>query len=181
MDPLPRILYHGTTTHLAKEIKAHGLQPRDGQGPFLTSDPKRARGYAVRASCLALAQADPTCDLAHLPPAVLVVATVPATALLRDLAHAGDYWLAAPTAAKLRLERFDARPFIASPSEAQTYARRMREAQAAEDRYGPMRRRHAEGKGLGDEPPARRKPEAKLDPGTPWGLGTRPNLGKPLG
>ena len=107
---------------------------------------------------------------------MLVVATVPATALLRDPAHAGDYLLRDPKAATVRLETFDARPYITSVSECQMFARRMREAQATEDQYGAVRLGLADGK---PKQPKRPRP-AKLDPGTPLGLGTRPNLGKPL-
>ncbi|MET0306299.1 MAG: hypothetical protein ABW196_08730 [Solirubrobacterales bacterium] len=178
MDALPRILYHGTTAHLAAAIKAHGLQPRDGQGPFLTGDPKRARGYAVRASCLALVDADPDADLASLPPALLVVVTTPSTALLRDPAHAGDYWLTDPNAATVRLETFDARPWIASPSDARTYARYMLKARAMEDRHGAARQRAAEGRPLADEPqPASRR--TLLDQARPPDI-RPPDLGKPL-
>ena len=148
------------------------MQPRDGCGPFLSGDPKRARGYAVRASCLALVDADPDADLANLPPALLVVVTAPRAALLRDPAHAGDYWLTDHRAATVRLETFDARPWIASPSEAATYAHYMLKARAMEDRHGAARRRAAEGRPLRDEPPASRRPlAAEARP---------PDLGTPL-
>ena len=161
MDPLPRILYHGSTAHLADAIEAHGLQPRAGRGPFLCGDPERARGYAVRASCLALAEAEADADhldLAHLPPALLVVATVPTAALLPDPAHSGDHWLTDPSAAEVRCERFDPAPWIASPAEARKYAKLMLRARDLEDQFGSARRRGAEGRPpLADHPPARRE------------------------
>lgn len=162
MDPLPRILFHGTTAYLAEAIERHGLRPRDGRGPHVTGDPQRARRYGVRCSCLALLEGtDPSnhLDLANLPPAVLVVVTAPASALLRDPACAGDYWLTDPGAATVRLEAFDCRPFIHSVSEAVTFARYMLKARELEDTYGKARQSAAaEGRPLGDgeKPPRQR-------------------------
>jgi hypothetical protein len=190
VDPLPRILLHGTTAHLAEAIKAHGLQPRDGRGPFLCGDPERARGYAARASCLALAEADPDCDLANLPAALLVVVTVPATALLADPAHAGDYWLTDPSAATLRLETFDPAPWIDGPEDAQRFAKLMQRARDLEDQYGSARRGAAER--LPDEEeaaptrttPSRARERAHIGNGPPTIARVEaapPSTGTPLG
>lgn len=185
------VLYHGTTAHLAPAIERAGLLPRDGLGPFLTSDPERARGYAVRASCLALADADPNCTLANLPTALLVVATVPTAALLPDPAHAGDYWLTDPSAAKVRCEPFDARPHITSASEARKYARWMQKARAIEDQHGKARRRAAEelrpeekeATPTGTTPASRRgeRPHYGLAPEVARVNAAPPDTGTPLG
>jgi hypothetical protein len=172
--------YHGSSADLSAAIERHGLLPRDGAGPFLTRDPQRARGYGVRCSCFALAEADPDCDLAHLPAALLVVVSAPPTALLPDPANAADFWLIDPGAAKLKLEVFDARPWIASPAEARKYADLMLRARQLEDQWGSARRRRAEGKPpLADQDaPASRRPSGPAN-GPP--TIARVNTGTPLG
>jgi len=127
------IVYHGTTAALARAIRRAGLRPRDGLGPWVTSDEQRAAGYAVRAVCLALVEAGHADQPHRAAHAALLTVTADRRRLVADQADDSDYVVTggAPPA-WLTVTAFDARPWLPDAAGIREYAALALEARAWE-------------------------------------------------